>query len=225
MQRYVKEAAQKGLTAAKKNLIPGLILQALAVTLILLYYRNTSFASYLDQLGQLNVSWYPWFAIVTTMVFGGLIPLIIEANQTRREGRTQRSIGQLILTLVVWGVNGYLTALFYNMQASIFGANASAATVIKKVIVDQFVWVPIYVVPFFTYIFLWRDCHFSLPNLKQALEQKSFLSRGLPLMISNWAVWIPAVSVIYAFPVPLQMVLMNLILVFWSLMLTIFIKD
>ena len=41
----------------------------------------------------------------------------------------------------------------------------------------------------------------------------------LPLLLSNWGVWIPAVVVIYCLPLPLQLPMQNLVLCFWSLLL------
>ena len=225
MKHYLQEAARKGGAAAKQNLIPGIVLQVLALALIFGYYQVDSFRAQLDVLGELNTKFGLGFAVMVTMVFGGAIPLSIEALQAKSRAKSQRTVAQVVFTLALWGANGAITALFYQGQDWLFGSELNVLTVLKKVLVDQFVWVPIYVIPVFTLLFLWRDKHFSLGEVKSALAQKSFLSRGLPLMISNWAVWIPAVSIIYAFPLSLQMVLMNLILVFWSLILTIFIAD
>jgi len=225
MKTHLVEALRKGKIAARQNLIPGVVLQVIAVTLVLCYYNIDRFQYLLDIIGTWNIEFSPWFAVGMTMIFGGAIPLVIEAIRAIRRGLPQRTIRQVAFTLLLWGFNGALTAWFYQLQDVIFGSELTFWTVLKKVMVDQFVWVPIYVVPVFTLSFLWRDEHFSTANTQAALRRKTFLSRGLPLMISNWAVWIPAVSIVYAFPLALQMILMNLILVFWSLILTIFVSD
>ncbi len=218
-------AARTGLRAARQNLAAGLLLQSIALALILSYYLIPTVSARLDDLGSLNERWSPWLAIALTVLFGGIIPLGVEALQAAKRQQPQRSVAQLLFTLLVWGINGALTAWLYQYQASLFGSAPTVSTVIKKVLVDQFIWVPLYVVPFFTLIFLWRDQQFSYQGLRTALQERSFWDRALPLMISNWAVWIPAVSIIYAFPTSLQIILMNLILVFWSLILTIFVSD
>lgn len=225
MRSYLNEAFVKGGKAAKKNFIPGICLQVLAVSLILCYYNLPSVQRALDQVGNWNTQWSPWFAILTTMFFGGVIPLSIEALQARREGREFKSLLQVLFTLAVWALNGLLVVLFYDLQARLFGNDQEIGTIIKKVLVDQFLYVPLHVVPFFTIFFLWRDVHFSWSKVRESLQRKGFLARALPLMISNWSVWIPAVSIIYAFPLPLQLILMNLILVFWSLILSFFMSE
>ncbi len=64
-----------------------------------------------------------------------------------------------------------------------------------------------------------------MKEVKAALKQKPFFDRVIPLMIANWVVWIPAVSLIYLFPLPLQLPLMNIILALWCLILTFFVKN
>ena len=40
-------------------------------------------------------------------------------------------------------------------------------------------------------------------------------------LVSGWMVWIPAVSMIYILPASLQIPLFNIVLCFWSLVLTL----
>lgn len=223
MKAYIREAMVKGGAAARRNIVPAVTLQLLAVLLIIGYYNVSSVREGLDQIGRWNMDWSPGFAIVMTMIFGGGIPLLVEAFQSGRG--EQKTVSQVLFTLLLWALNGAMVCWFYQLQALMFGSEQDIPTVVKKVLVDQFVYVPVYVVPTFTVLFLWRDCHFSYRRLRQALQKRNLLERGLPLMISNWSVWIPAVSIIYAFPLPLQLVLMNFILVFWSLILSFFIQE
>jgi hypothetical protein len=45
------------------------------------------------------------------------------------------------------------------------------------------------------------------------------------IIISIWAVWIPTVSIVYSLPLALQFPLFNIVLCFWSLMLTTLSKE
>ncbi len=213
-----------GVAAAKKNAVPAVTLQVLALSLIIGYYNIEGLRDALDAIGDLNTHYSPWFAIAMTMVFGGVIPLIIESFQRKKVSIPQRSYLAVFFTLIVWAADGYVVSWFYDLQASIFGNDKKLITIVKKVLVDQFVFVPVFIVPFFTFLLLWRDCHFSFKVMRARLREKGFIARGMPLMISNWAVWIPAASIIYAFPLPLQLILMNFILVFWSLIITLFVE-
>ena len=224
MKAYILEAVKKGVVAAKQNLWPGVILQVIALGLIVSYYNLEVVKQSLDKIGGLSKEWSPWFPMVTTTIFGGVIPLIIGGIQARRANKPPKTWAYIGFTLMMWAFNGYMSDWFYGFQAKLFGEELSVLTIALKVMVDQFLWVPLYFVPIFTIAFLWRDCNFSLKSLRDALKEKNLVQRGLPLMISNWAVWIPAASIIYSFPLQLQLILMNLILVFWSLILTLIVE-
>jgi hypothetical protein len=51
------------------------------------------------------------------------------------------------------------------------------------------------------------------------MGERWYRRRVLPVMVSNWGVWIPAVSIIYMLPPALQLPLQNLVLCLWALML------
>ena len=147
MNAYLKEAFNKGLAAAKKNAIPAIALQILAVALIVSYYNVPHVRAALDRVGIWNVEWSPWFGMILTMCFGGVIPLTIEAFQAWRSGEKQRNVLQVAFTLLVWGVCGFVAVHFYALQAQLFGDDQKVSTIIKKVLVDQFIYVPLYVTP------------------------------------------------------------------------------
>ena len=55
---------------------------------------------------------------------------------------------------------------------------------------------------------------------KVTLERNAFLAPVPVTLMSTWAVWIPAVTIIYCLPAPLQIPLFNLVLCFWVLVLS-----
>lgn len=222
---YFQKAVQTGVKAAKANVLPACVLQAAGISLILLYFNHAGTREFLNEIGRLNRANSPYFAIFVTMIFGGAIPLCVDAIKRRKKGMPSYSVLQIVFTLVIWGFNGALVEWLYSTQSKIFGDDLTFFTVLKKVLVDQLIWVPLFPIPFFAMMYLWRDQHFSLSGVQSALARKPFLSRIIPMVIANWAVWVPAVSVIYSFPPDLQLPLMNLVLVIWSLILTFFTKE
>ena len=52
-----------------------------------------------------------------------------------------------------------------------------------------------------------------------------YLRDVVPVMVSNWAVWLPAVFVIYVLPTPLQLPMQNVVLCFWSLVLVFQVRN
>lgn len=224
MKSYFKEAFQTGIAVAKRNAIAGVILQIFGIAFVFGYYNINSIREFLDTIGVLKTDYSPWFAIGLTSIFGGVIPLTIESFQRRKLWQKQRPLSEMLSTIAFWAFRGAMVSFLYEVQAQLFGNDKQLVTVIKKVLFDQFAYLPTCSIPITVFFFLWRDCQFSFSKMKKALQYKGFFARAIPLMISNWSVWIFATSIIYNLPLPLQIILMNLVLVFWSLMLTLFVE-
>jgi hypothetical protein len=195
----------------------------LGSVLVISYYHVEAVAAVLDRVGEMKVAWSPWFAIFSTALFGSLIPWLVQAI-FRKSGERQ-PFRQVPLLLIFWGFHGWQVDWLYRIQAGLFGSGIDAMTILKKTLVDEFIWVPFFAVwqLVLGYLFIEKDC--SLVACREALKRKPFLARAIPLMITNWVVWIPAVSLIYLFPLPLQLPLMNLILTLWCLILVFFAKN
>ena len=107
----------------------------------------------------------------------------------------------------------------YRLQAHVFGDAVALGVVLSKVLVDQFVYCPIWAVPTTVILYLWKDCGFSVARTKANLGERWYYRRAVPVMVSNWGVWIPAVTLIYFLPQPLQLPLQNIVACFWVLLL------
>ena len=141
------------------------------------------------------------------------------------KGGEKQPFRQVPWLLLFWGFHGWQVDWLYRIQAELFGNKIDFQTILKKTLVDEFIWVPFFAVwqLVLGYLFIEKDG--SVKEFKAALKQKPFFDRVIPLMIANWVVWIPAVSLIYLFPLPLQLPLMNIILALWCLILTFFAKN
>jgi hypothetical protein len=68
--------------------------------------------------------------------------------------------------------------------------------------------------------FVWKESSFSWKATKSRLGVE-FLTFSMPVtLMSSWAVWTPAVAIIYCLPETLQIPLFNLVLCFWVLVLS-----
>ena len=100
-----------------------------------------------------------------------------------------------------------------------FGAEASPAVIVKKVLVDQFVYTAGFAAPFAVICFAWKNGGYSLAPLRGLFHHQAYVERVLPTLVANWTVWIPVVTVLYSLPPLLQIPLYSLALCFWALML------
>jgi hypothetical protein len=75
---YISRLFTSSLQGIKKNLKPALSLQLLAIIILLLYYLNDSFQSFLDSISQLKERNDVLFSAISTAIFGGIFPFTFE---------------------------------------------------------------------------------------------------------------------------------------------------
>lgn len=223
VRNHLKEAARLGWGGAKANLIPAIALWIVGIALVLAYYQLPPVTRALDHVGRFKLAWTPWFAIVSTALFGSLIPVFIQRTLAPK-GPSQPG-HKIILLMIFWAIMGWEIDLLYRLQAHFFGNGTDPITIAKKTFVDQFIWGPFLGIPQTILGYLFVENSGSITACRAALKRKSFLQRTIPLLIATWVVWVPAISLVYLFPTSLQLPLMNIILALWSLVLIFFSKN
>ncbi len=205
------------LRAMRRNLVPGLVLQATAITTIVLYLRSPAAHGWLDSVGQAKLHYGYLFSALSTCLFGGVIPFLV----LLATGRTNKAplAWQLTFYLVFWTWKGVEVDAFYRLQGALFGNGASFSVIVKKLLVDQFVYNPLWAGPTQVWCFLWYDSNFSHAAMQPRFAELSLWRRIVIVLFSSWIVWIPTVAIIYALPAALQVPLFNWVICFWSLLL------
>ena len=214
-------AASTGWQAAKNNKIPAIAMWLFGIAIVGGYFAIPAFRNYLESVGAYKESCGWKFSVVSTAIFGGLIPSVIPWLL----GSTQKnkpSLGLTIASTILWAYKGFEIDMFYHFQAWLFGNNLDFTTVAIKTFCDQIVWVPLIGMVNVVLFYRWRDCGYSFTRFWQALEKDWYQKRVLPVLIANWVIWIPAVAMIYSLPIALQLPVQNLILCFWVLILMFF---
>jgi len=202
----------------RRNLVPGLILQTLAVALVLLYVGSPAARAWFDSVGATKHRLSYLFSALSTLAFGGIIPFLVLLGTGRVEkGLLLRTLAFYVL---FWAWKGVEVDAFYRVQALVFGNGTSAAVITKKIVVDQFVYNPLWAGPTQVWFFLWKECRFSRAAMRPRLAEQSLGRRVVIVTVSSWIVWIPTVAVIYSLPSALQVPLFNIIICFWSLLLS-----
>ncbi|NOU36521.1 MAG: hypothetical protein HOO88_07105 [Kiritimatiellaceae bacterium] len=209
---------RNGLNAAKKNIGPGLLLQGLALALVLLYYFHPPTRQMLLEVPKIRQATGFLFPLLATALFGGLIPFLFLA--VRKKIAAGRYISELLFMLGFWAITGLAIDSLYQAQSVLFGDQVDAATIIKKVVVDQFVFSVFWSAPFAIVTMHWKNCGFSFQAAIKSFSRKQFLIKLPSILLALWAVWIPTVAIVYCLPPALQFPLVNIVLCFWSLLLT-----
>ena len=208
-----------GLRSARANLLPGLALQVAALALVLAYYHHaptrdllSRFAEWRRQVGFAS-------SIFSTAIFGGVIPVLF--LRLRPSTRSRYTLDQALALIAFWAYKGFEVDLFYRLLARFVGAGHDVATIAAKTAIDQFVYSPLFAVPTTALFFEWVAIRFRWFALRDDIRAGAWYRRRiLPILISNLGIWLPAVCIIYSLPTPLQLPLQNLVLCFFTLIIS-----
>lgn len=207
-------------SALKKNLLPGLVLQVFAVSILLIYFFVPASKPIFTLLGELKQTYGFGYSFIATAVFGGLIPfLYLWLSNSLAPNRNV--LGLLVFYVIFWGLKGMEVDFFYRLQADWFGTGNEVKTIVTKMAVDQFLYSALWAAPGISIVYLWMESNWSIAQSKKAMTKDFFCVKIPTVILSNWLVWIPAVSVVYAMPGELQIPLFNLVLCFWVLLLAV----
>lgn len=207
-------------SALKQNLLPGLILQIFAVSILLVYFFVPTLKPAFTLLGELKQTYGFGYSFVATALFGGLLPFLylwLSNNSLTK----RNALAVFTFYLVFWGLKGMEVDFFYRLQADWFGTGNDLKTIASKMAIDQFLYTTLWVTPSMAIIYLWMESDWSISACKQGLTREFFWIKIPGIILSNWLVWIPAVCIIYAMPIELQIPLFNIVLCFWVLVLAV----
>jgi hypothetical protein len=214
-------AWQRIVAAARANIVPGLILQAVALVIVVAYFRSATVHTAFDRVAALKQEVGMPFAMVSTALCAGVFPLLLQGLQRQVPGQVARrreGISALPFYLVYWAIIGATVDALYLFLARLFGDNNLPLTVIKKVSFDEFLFTPI-VLGFYVICCTWKDSGYSTTRARQVLSDGKFVRRWWPMLIAAWIVWIPAVAMVYCLPQPLQLPVNNVIMCMWAMIL------
>lgn len=220
-----------GLAAARANFRPGILLWLLGVSVLASYFGSETGRSLWQQIGQWKLAGGFGFSAISTSIFAGLIPWVIRAwIERRHDPKPPGPLGEaptvgLSFLMAFWAFKGLEVDLLYRMQAMWFGDDRAFSTVLLKVIIDQALYVPLWATPSTLILMRWHRCGYRASVTIKSLGPRWWWRQGVPLTLANWAVWIPAVVMIYQLPLPLQLPVQNLVLCFWSLMLILIVRQ
>jgi hypothetical protein len=208
-----------GLATVRRYWKPFVLLQAAALLLIICYYHVPAVTSVCERLADYQKKTGLVFATVAAGIAGSLLPDLAK-RIVRRDARfTSRNARDLVFTFCMFAFSGLFTALQYRGENWLYGPGLDAATVIKKVLTDQFVTTPIYGTPFWVVVYLWRRSRYNPVRTIRLMGPVWYLRDVAPLLVTGWAYWLPMCALIYSLPPALQVLLFCFALAGWSLLM------
>lgn len=216
--RYALKTAK---AAAKANLLPGLLLQALMVVFLALYVKHEGTRQFLADVANLKHEAGYTFAFISYVISAALLPEILRVGFFQNGRMTRWNLWNFLTAAPAWGCIGMLVDLFYRCQAMWFGTGNDWLTILCKMLVDQFIYSPFVGTPLTIAYFAWRDMRFRPRALKQALRPSFLVERVFMVQVAGWCIWIPGVCLVYFMPSEMQVPVAVLIQCFWVLVFTL----
>jgi hypothetical protein len=209
-----------GWQAVKANALPGLVLQALMLSLLLGYYFSSTAAMLLNRLAQLKEQSGLLFVVLASICAGSLLPELFVVVFFQRGRIRQQNLSDIVFTAPLWAIDGILVDLMYRSLAAWLGNKASLPVVTAKICVDQLGYNPFFAAPYGIWGYAWKNGGYSLTRLCSLMSWQYYRDHAIPVLVATWAVWIPLMAMIYSLPLALQFPLFALALTFWVLLMT-----
>jgi hypothetical protein len=209
-----------GWEAARANLGPALLIQALMLALLIGYYVSPAVARILENFAAYKARHGLLFVLLASVAAGALVPELFLILFFQRGRATRRNLRNLMFTVPIWAFDGSLVDLLYRSEAAWFGNVVTLPVVLAKICVDQFGYNPFFAAPFGVLTYEWKNTGFSRESLVRGFTWDHYRDKVIPTLLATWAVWIPLMATIYSLPLALQFPLFSLALTFWVLLLT-----
>lgn len=209
-----------GLRAARANLVPGLLVQGMMLALLLAYYFYKPTHDWLDRLALLKARWGYGYSAVASIIAGAVVPELMRILVFQKARIRPSNFTNLLFAAPFWCFMGVVVDGFYRQQAVWFGAEASFETVCKKVLVDQFLYNPLFAAPVTAWLYDWKNSGFQMAGTARYFTFTYYQETVIATLFATWGVWIPIVAILYSLPSLLQIPLFALALSLWVILYT-----
>ncbi|MDQ8206966.1 hypothetical protein QEH52_05560 [Coraliomargarita sp. SDUM461003] len=218
----LEHSSRAGIKAVRQSLVPACFVWALMALIALAYYWLPAASHFFIGLERLQAFLGRLFPFLGMGLSVGVLAELVRILSAGKKSWARANTVNAGFNLLVFGVLGLLQGVFYQQQTLWFGEGQDFRTLASKVLVDQFGWTVFFANPYQTILFIWKENQFKFSRVWQSMRPfKSFWGmRVLPVLITNWAFWIPMVSIIYSFPSSLQLPLAILAVTIWVIILS-----
>ena len=190
------------------------------LAVVLAYYWHEPTRFWLNELAQWKARLGYLFSVPLAMFAGAFLPELLKVVVFQRGSVHRENFHSFLFALIFWGFSGACVDTLYRQQAAWFGSDATLPVIVKKVLVDQFLYNTLWAAPVTVWAYQWKNRGYALAGLSRFFTSGFYHAKILPVLIATWGVWIPVVALIYSLPSLLQIPLFGLALSFWVLILT-----
>ncbi|WP_309380554.1 hypothetical protein [Cerasicoccus frondis] len=219
----IVRAFNKGSDAIKRSLAPAILVWGLMAAIAAVYYGIPASHAFFIKLDALRASLGIMFPFLGMGLSVGVLAETMKVLFSPERRWKKENTITAGFNLFMFGVLGVTQSFFYDAQTWLIGSGNTPRILLAKMLIDQFIWTVFFANPYQTLLFTWKEKGFNTRQVMSELRPfKVFWGlQVLPVLITNWAFWIPMVLIIYSFPTTLQLPLVILAVTIWVLLLTI----
>lgn len=212
-----------GIMAARKTFKPALVVWTVMAGIAALYYLVPASHGVFTLLVSIQNFMGVLFPSLGMGLSVGILVEVVKVLASKNRKWTRENSINALFNFAVFGIMGLSHHYRYAFQNEVFGAGNSFQELASKVAFDQFIWTVLIANPYQAVCFLWKNHAFSW----RAVHHHMFPFRSfwgtqmLPVLITNWAFWIPMAFIIYYFPPDLQLPLSILAVTTWVMLLSV----
>ncbi len=203
MKTSLKALLQPAIQAVRTYWPAILLIQSLALCVVLSYYKLAGAAAFFGKIAEWKTGGGLLFAASSTIVSGGIIPEVLK-RFFRPQGVPAPNRGELIHQFMMWAWLGILVDRFYWLQGQVFGMGNDIATLLSKVLADQFIFTPFVSLPLIVSWFLLYESKYHPGRWIAGLSPKRITSRILPLWATCLSFWPIMLLTVFSLPSELQ---------------------
>jgi hypothetical protein len=218
LRSFLAKAVAPAWLAARKRLGAMILIQVCGAVLVAAYYTWPSVQEAMGTVGAVKERGGLWFAIITSVAAGAIVPEVAKMAVGERRWPAERW-RDLAHTSLMFGLNGVVGDRFYVILTTVVGTEAGFTTVVRKMLLDTFVFTPFVSLPIFLFLVLLREERWSLRRFVGRLDAGLVSDRMMPILIPCWIYWIPLQACLYSLPLSLQFPFAVTCVSAWSLVL------
>jgi hypothetical protein len=211
-----------GANAAKKTFKPAMLIWVAMIGIAALYYLAPATHVVFDAITAFQNKTGVYFASIGMGLAVGVLVECVKVLTSARKRWTRANTVNAVFNFVVFGIMGVTQYYRYAWQVEVFGAGNSFRELTTKVLFDQFIWTVLFANPYQAILYLWKNTGFSWKSVGELMFPfRTFWgTQMLPVLISNWAFWIPMAYLVYFFPAELQVPMAILAVAIWVMLLS-----
>ena len=169
-----------GWEAARANALPGFILQAMMLALLVAYYSSPAVASVLNHVAEYKREHALAFVVLAAIAAGALLPELFVIFFFQKGKVHAQNFRNLAFTIPTWAIDGILVDLMYRSMATWFGDVVTFPVVLAKICVDQFGYNPFIAAPGEVLVYEWKNTRISWESMRRAFTWNHYRDKIVP---------------------------------------------